>query len=163
MAKPGIQGINPNISKPQHPRQRLQHPPRNDLEIKFLNIIYTRIFNIVKFDLAPILKEYFAGRVWLRFMFAELHNAVPSITLRMNNPFGVSCEIPYNVQLVGFDDAEKVNYGKTRIEALLDYIFSYFFSMSSEDRRRLLQSKPVQIAQKRIENIRHLCSHLTQN
>ena len=156
--KPGLHGIHPKISKPQHTR-----PPRNDLEVKFLNIIYTRVAYIVKFDLAPILKEFSSGRIWLRFMFAELNNAVPSLTLRTNNPFGVPCEVPYNVQIVDDGDADKVAYSKSRIEALLQYAYSYFYSLPPEGRRSLLQSKPIQIAQQRINNIRHLCNHLTHN
>ena len=158
-SRPGLHGINPKISKPQHTRQ----PPRNDLEIKFLNIIYTRVAYIVKFDLAPILKDYSSGRLWLRFMFAELYNDAPSLTLRMNKPFGVPCEIPYKVQIVGGVDADKVHHSKTRIEALLQYIYSYFFTLPPQGRRRLLESKAVQIAQQRIENFRHLCHYLFQD
>jgi len=158
-SKPSLHGINPKISKPRQQQQL----PRNDLEVKFLNIIYTRVSYIVKFDLAPILKDYSRGRLWLRFMFAELNNVVPSLTLRTNNPFGVPCEIPYNVQIVGSVDADKVAHSKTRIEALLQYTYSYFFTIPPEGRRRLLQSKPIQIAQQRIQNIRHLCHHLSQN
>lgn len=161
MSNPDVYGVKPNISKPKHQRER-QPLPRTDLEVKFLKLVYTRIANVVKFDLAPILKEHSSGRIWLRFMFAELNNTVPSLTLRMR-PFGVDCEIPYNVQVFSCDDAEKLHYGKTRIEELLRYVYSYFSTFPLECRLRLLHSKPVLIAQKRIQNLQHLCDHLSQN
>ena len=155
-SKPSIDGIKPKISKP-----RQQNFPRTDLEVKFLNIIYTRVFNIVKFDLAPTLKYYSCGRIWLHFVYAELKNVVPSLTLRMNDPFGVSCGAPYSVRVVGDVDADVVTHCQTRIEALLQYIYTYFLTFPLQRRQSLLLSKPVQLAQKRIENLRHLCRHLT--
>lgn len=152
--------IKPSIAKaPQSPGGRAP-PPRSDGQIKLLRCVYDRVAIIVRNHVAPFIRASPQGRVWLRTMYAELHHTVPFAMMRMavlDTPFGVPCEVPYALHTRNAAVAQALH----RIRALLAGVQAEFDRQPADVRARLLNSKPIVLAQIRLANIRHLCDAIT--